>query len=403
MADTPPSQGALALVETITQLGEGLKNGEQGARESLLGACAKLIAELSHPSETMLQLLWAQPAHLSVIRMGVEIKLFQAMHHVDAAGQTTAEIASRTDPKTDPVLVGRMLRHLAAMNTVNETAPDTFAPTATSKSFAEPVYQDTILYIIDNFQPALQKMPGFFQTHGFTSPGSQTDGPFQHAFNCKGYHYFEYFQKFDQEMGRRFGSMMGAWSKGRPRWFEPDFYPVKEQLIAGAESGGVFLVDVGGGVGHDVEGVREAFGTALPGKLVLQDRPEVVEHAEIGNGAEKMAHDFFTEQPVKGARAYYLHSIIQDWSDDANTQILKAIVPAMKKGYSRVLVNDFVVPNQGAAWPQTALDWELMASLGARHRTEAEHKKLYEGAGLKITGVWRHPHSLDSLIELELA
>jgi hypothetical protein len=38
--------------------------------------------------------------------MGVEIKLFEAMQHVDAAGQTTADIASRTDPKTDPVLVG---------------------------------------------------------------------------------------------------------------------------------------------------------------------------------------------------------------------------------------------------------------------------------------------------------
>lgn len=44
-----------------------------------------------------------------------------------------------------------------------------------------------------------------------------------------------------------------------------------------------------------------------------------------------------------------------------------------------------------------------MASLSARHRTEAEHQKLYEGAGLKITGIWRHPNSLDSLIELDLA
>jgi len=49
------------------------------------------------------------------------------------------------------------------------------------------------------------------------------------------------------------------------------------------------------------------------------------------------------------------------------------------------------------------LDWELMASLGARHRTEEEHRKMCEGAGLKVMGVWRHPHSLDSLIELELA
>jgi len=44
-----------------------------------------------------------------------------------------------------------------------------------------------------------------------------------------------------------------------------------------------------------------------------------------------------------------------------------------------------------------------MASLGARHRTEEEHRKMYEGAGLKVMGVWRHSHSLDSLIELELA
>ena len=94
---------------------------------------------------------------------------------------------------------------------------------------------------------------------------------------------------------------------------------------------------------------------------------------------------------------------MQDWSDEVNAKILSAIVPAMKRGYSKVLINDFVVPNQGAAWPQTALDWELMASLGARHRTVAEHHELYEGVGLKVVGIWRHPHSLDSLIELELA
>lgn len=151
-------------------------------------------------------------------------------------------------------------------------------------------------------------MPGFFQTHGFASPNSQTDGPFQHAFDCKGYHYFEYFQKFDQEMGRRFGSMMDAWSEGRPRWFEPEFYPVKERLIAGSESDSVFLVDVGGGVGHDVEGLREAFGTSLPGKLVLQDRPEVIEQAKIGEAAEKMAHDFLTNQPIEGADSLRLVS-----------------------------------------------------------------------------------------------
>lgn len=44
-----------------------------------------------------------------------------------------------------------------------------------------------------------------------------------------------------------------------------------------------------------------------------------------------------------------------------------------------------------------------MAVLGARHRTEEEHRKMYEGAGLKMTGIWRHPQSLDCLIELDMA
>lgn len=105
-------------------------------------------------------------------------------------------------------------------------------------------------------------------------------------------------------MGGRFASMMDAWSKGRPRWFSDDYYPVKECLIVGAEQKSPFLVDIGGGSGHDIEGLRGAFEGYLPGKLVLQDRSEIADIARVGTGAETMAHDFLTEQPVKGARAY---------------------------------------------------------------------------------------------------
>jgi hypothetical protein len=399
-----PSKEALALLNNIANLSDGLKNGRRGAREGLLGACANLISELSHPSETMLQLLWAQPTHLSVVRMAVEVKLFKALDETStsSAGASTAEIAAKCDKQVDAVLVGRMLRHLAAMGTVREAAAGTFASTPATRAFAEEGYQDAILFIADDYQPALQAVPSYFQQHGFTSPDSGVDAPFQHAYGCKGSHMFEYFQK-NPEMGRRFASMMDVWSRGRPRFFSEDFYPVKDRLVSGAEKDEPFLVDVGGGSGHDVEGVRQAFEGELPGKLVLQDRPEIIEIAKIGPGVEGMPHDFLTEQPVKGARAYFLHSIIQDWNDEVNSQILKAIVPAMKKGYSKILVNDFVVPDQGAHWAQTCLDWELMASLGARHRTEAEHKKLYAGAGLKVAGIWRHPNSLDAVIELELA
>lgn len=354
MASSAPSKETLTLLDRIAQLSDGLKNGSPGSREGLLAACGSLISELSHPTETMLQTFWAQPSHHSILRVAVDIKLLQALNTFPGSGASAADIAAKCDKQVDASLVGRMLRHLAAMGTIREVGPDTFAATATSKAFAEPGYEDTILYLTDNFQPVHQEMPSYFKENGYKSPSSSIDGPFQHAKKCKGSHYFEYFQQSDPEMGRRFASMMDVWSRGRPRWFFEDWYPVNDRLIIGADSISPFLVDVGGGSGHDVEGLRQAF-PKLPGKLVLQDRPEVIQIAKLGPGVEGMAHDFMTEQLVKGARAYFLHSIIQDWNDDVNTEILKAIVPAMRGGYSKILVNDFVVPNQGAHWAQSKL------------------------------------------------
>lgn len=402
MPSSSLSEYTLKLLNSVAALGDELKSGHLGAREGLLGACASLIAELSHPSETMLQLLWAEPTYLSVMRLAVDIKLFQAMKDIEETGATSSEIAAKCDKQVDAVFLARMLRHLAAMGTIREVAMDTFAPATIAKAFADPAYQDSVLFITDDFQPALQAVPSYFEQHGYASPESGLDAPFQHAHGCKGSHYFEHFAK-NPEMGRRFASMMDVWSRGRRRWFAEDYYPVQERLITGAKDDLPFVVEVGGGSGHDVQGLQQAFEGQLPGTIVLQDRPEIVAIAKPGLGAEAMAHDFLTEQPIKGARAYYLHSIIQDWNDEVNSQILKSIGSAVKKGYSKILVNDFVVPNEGAHWAQTCLDWELMASLGARHRTEAEHKTLYEGVGLIVTGIWRHPQCLDALIELELA
>ena len=76
----------------------------------------------------------------------------------------------------------------------------------------------------------------------------------------------------------------------------------------------------------------------------------------------------------------------------------------MEAGYSKLLINDFVLPDQGGHWLQTSLDWELMTGLSSRHRTEEELRSLIEGVdGLKVVGIWKHPQSLDSLIEVELA
>ena len=144
------------------------------------------------------------------------------------------------------------------------------------------------------------KAPEYFKQNGYKSPTDGTDGPFQYAYDCKGENFFQYFVRAP-EMGRRFGSMMTAWSVGRPRWMDKGYYPIQERLIKGSkqEDEAVFLVDVGGGRGHDLEGLKQAHPN-IKGKLILQDRPEVVSLAELSPGLEKMPHDFSTPQPVKG-------------------------------------------------------------------------------------------------------
>lgn len=94
---------------------------------------------------------------------------------------------------------------------------------------------------------------------------------------------------------------MSGYRQGRPHW--TNIFPVEEQLIKGAsnQENEVLLVDVGGGMGADLELFRAKFPDAS-GRLVLQDQAETIERVE-GKGEGKfevMVHDFFEAQPVQG-------------------------------------------------------------------------------------------------------
>lgn len=72
----------------------------------------------------------------------------------------------------------------------------------------------------------------------------------------------------------------------------------------------VQLVDVGGGHGACLKQILEKHQQLDAKKCVLQDRPDVVEMARAGGllpeGVVLMAHDFRTEQPVKGSLIWSL-------------------------------------------------------------------------------------------------
>ena len=143
-------------------------------------------------------------------------------------------------------------------------------------------------------------------------------------------------------------------------------------------------------------------------KLVLQDLQVVLNDAKAKNldpSIELMAFDFLAEQPVKGARAYFMHWIMHDWPDEVCRRILGRLVEAMKPGYSRILIFDVVIPNTGAYWESTACDMLMMTQLAALERSEDQWHELIEeaGLGLKIHKFWRCGQAaVENVIEVEL-
>ncbi|KAF4633859.1 hypothetical protein G7Y89_g4253 [Cudoniella acicularis] len=58
-------------------------------------------------------------------------------------------------------------------------------------------------------------------------------------------------------------------------------------------------------------------------------------------------HNFFEEQPIKDTDVYFLRWVLHDWSDAYAVNILRALVPALRKE-SRVVINDAYLPEFGA-------------------------------------------------------
>ncbi|KAJ6194554.1 O-methyltransferase-domain-containing protein [Bipolaris maydis] len=191
---------------------------------------------------------------------------------------------------------------------------------------------------------------------------------------------------------------MSAYRAGKRNWYDAGFYPVAKRLIEGfdKDAGEALLVDVGGRRGHDVQQFI-AQHKAHPGNIILKDREPVI--ASVSNQDklpfELQVHDFFTPQPIKAARAYSLHSILHDWSDDDGIRILENLRPALKSGYSRVLLIEIVVSEEKPTIAETAMDMMMLAHFAVR-------EGILDKAGLRLVGLYNFPGVAESVIEAEL-
>ena len=144
--------------------------------------------------------------------------------------------------------------------------------------------------------PAIIKLIPCLDKHKFQNPVDASQSAFDHAFGAS---FFDWMEK-NPETHRCFDTYMAGRRVGKASWL--DYYPIEERLVTGTKrENEIFLIDIGGGQGHDLKSLENKFGDqGLPGRLILQDL--VADMREQGTAAfEHMTHNFFEPQPIRGA------------------------------------------------------------------------------------------------------
>ena len=138
----------------------------------------------------------------------------------------------------------------------------------------------------------------FLNQSQYQSPGDYRDGPFQYAYETK-LSVYEWLGQNPLALAR-FNTFMEGTRAYLGHWAE--WFPVQVRLIDGALCDGrkPFLVDIAGGRGQDLIGLKLRY-PQLPGPLVLEEMPWVIdENQSLDSDIQRVKHDFFTPQPVKG-------------------------------------------------------------------------------------------------------
>jgi hypothetical protein len=239
--------------------------------------------------------------------------------------------------------------------------------------------------------PVVASLPEYFAEKGYKNPSDASNGPCQYAYQTQD-HYFDWYAK-RPELQRVFNAVMSQGRMGRGmQWF--DFYPVEEKLRVKSPSDTV-LVDIGGGLGHDLINLKNRFPN-LEGKLILEDLPHVLAAIEdLPSEIQTTSHDFLKPQPscLKGAKAYYLRTVLHDWPDKQATTILQNIRELMTQD-AILLINESPMPDVDVPPKATFYDFMMMVSFSSLDRTEEQFSKLLDASGFKLVQVWRPNNSL---------
>ncbi|OJI97340.1 hypothetical protein ASPVEDRAFT_49365 [Aspergillus versicolor CBS 583.65] len=352
------------------------------------------LSDLESPQDSLIQ-LYNGHLRIAVVRLAISSGLFRSLSQSQDALSVT-QLAEHCT--ADYGHIERILRYLASNNIIEEVGQGQFKANKTTHILADGKAGIFASHSFDFTGRIVQAFPEFIIENNYEDVTDGTKTPFQKAFDTD-LHCFSWLAQYP-ELVEQMQQVMKSFRSGD--WIQGFDQFEKDALDSEDQSERIFLVDVGGGSGHQCIEVRDRY-PGLHGRLVVQDLPEVVKEAPEIPGVKIEANDMFQEQKVKGAKFYYLRRIFHDWPDAQCIQILKNLRSSMASD-SQVLIDEVVLPETNVPWQTAMADLAMMILLGGRERTQKQWAALAEQSGLRIAYIhaYNDPVAFHSVVVLEL-
>ena len=232
------------------------------------------------------------------VRVGIDIGLFDLIAGQYPTEQPVTAVAIAEASNCEKLLIVRIMRVLVETGFAMEIAEEAYTATPLTLQMTTPASKACIKHHFDLGMKALADLPEYFTKFGYKSPTGTTDGPFQFALDTN-LNTFEWWAA-KPVLAQNFNTFMTGVRGSRPSWIT--WFPVEERLLRDAkqDANETLMVDIAGGRGHNLADIKNVFPHA-PGRLILQDLPHVIDDSKsLDPAIEKMKHDMFDPQPIKG-------------------------------------------------------------------------------------------------------
>ncbi|TGJ82106.1 hypothetical protein E0Z10_g6676 [Xylaria hypoxylon] len=367
-------QNASNVVALLSQGSDPFISEE--VRVQALQAANLVIRALEKPEDGLIKFAFS-PATWMAIRVCAQLNVFDMITKNETI--SAAEIARLGN--ADETLIRRLLRVLTAAGFVAEKGDGVYGPTHWTVHINSRLAQGMLKFIYDSSMLPIAQGANWFKETSYRNPLDPQHGMFQE----------------NKEIWDNANTFFEGDRGSRPSWLT--WFPTKEKFFPeGHQEQAPLLVDVAGGRGHDLMEFLEKYPDEL-GPFVLQDQQLVLDSAlSLSPKIEKLPFDLFQDPPVKGARIYFMKFILHDYADEQCIQILHNVKASMVKGYSYLVINDFILPDIGCGLLQSQWDLMVMVLLSSMERTETQWKTLLESAGLSIEGMYPPPGEAQGII-----